>query len=353
MTSTNTKFPRKKTHKQTDAACFPEFEKPENHFTHKNGAIGVRVTRVIALMVPRGFTRSHVDKSARRWKRNKNVARTVDTGGSKISFPVTVSANTLPDPSRNDAAGEFETVALLPDLHTPYDNSRILSPAAECVFRFLEDRNADKIVFPGDLCNCSSVNHHDKKRLLLREGLRLEYDYHSICTTLDRARAITPNVTYIEGNHDAWITQYIEQNPEQAGRMEIPVVCDLEARGVEWVEENKHITIGKLNIKHGNRYGVYAAKHTLDDFGDNIFFCHTHGINVSVKQCDSKNGPIVGANIGCLCDMDSKYRKNQRGRWQHGFAYIYVHRETGTFFYYIPQLIDNAFVWNGKTYQGD
>ena len=67
------------------------------------------------------------------------------------------------------------------------------------------------------------------------EGLRHKNEIKNIAKVLDYLQKYSKNVVWIEGNHENWVEQYLDKNPELEGLVEYTELLDLK-RGEKVLE---------------------------------------------------------------------------------------------------------------------
>ena len=124
------------------------------------------------------------------------------------------------------------------------------------------------------------------------------------------------------GNHDEWLDAFVEAHPYLTDYT-FRNACNLDDRGYSYHCYNDTVKIGKLTFIHGAYATTYHAKKTLEAYGENIIYGHTHDIQ---RHTLTKLGGTIGAwSMGCLKDMSAEKNKWLKGRlhnWNHAFGII-------------------------------
>src|SRR5690606_11595793 len=116
--------------------------------------------------------------------------------------------------------------------------------------------------------------------------------------------------TYLMGNHEDRVRKFMEANPQTKGLLDVSVNLRLRERGFKLVEcypKGEVHKIGKAHFIHGIYTGGNHAKRTVDAFGVNVFYGHTHDVQSSSKVLWGSDSTIVGQSLGCLCRYDLDY----------------------------------------------
>src|SRR5258705_8957295 len=89
-------------------------------------------------------------------------------------------------------------------------------------------------------------------------------------------------IEWIEGNHENWVEQYVDANPQLTGMLEVESQCHVAERGIHYVpfwRDNKNtVKIGKATFVHGQYTNKYHAAKMVDAYGCNVYYGHTHDV---------------------------------------------------------------------------
>ena len=247
---------------------------------------------------------------------------------------------------------KIKRVAVLPDIHFPYQDDKALN----AVLKYLGDHEWDEVVLLGDLLDFDQISDHNKRRLksLCRP---LEDDYKLANEFLDRLgmEVVAYKRTLLEGNHEDRVTRYVEANPAMKGMVEVPFGLHLKDRGIKWVQswsKSEVHQIGKANFIHGFYHSDSHAKTHVLAFEENVFYGHLHDFQQYSKRSRGNNKTKVGQSLGCLCDYEQYYMKNRPSRWQQGVSTFFF-KPDGYFSYYISMIFNGEFISpEGKLYKG-
>jgi len=234
---------------------------------------------------------------------------------------------------------------VLSDVHV---DSNGVKPCYEVVKRYIKRVRPDKIVLAGDFAENEPLSHW-----LLSKKVRVHKNSHQdeikmIKKELDYLQKHCGEIIWLEGNHENWTEQYLEEHPEMVGWLEYQYALDLEGRGIQWVPQHELYWLGKLAVTHGIYLGNNHAKKHLEAFGCNVMYGHTHRSDMHTMNMVQQ--PTMKAwGLGTLSGKKPHFMKNKPCKWDEGFANVYV-ADNGEFNAYITDIINNRFYINGKSY---
>lgn len=251
-----------------------------------------------------------------------------------------------------------KTTLILPDIQFPYHDDLMLRK----LIKVAEDIQPDAIVQIGDAIDLPMVSKWTKGR----EGEYMKTLPQHIAGwsgVLQELRALCPDakITWLEGNHDMRLTQYVKDYAPPLATLEaltIESLFKLEELRVDYVQGPIRIATNTYAV-HGHESGGYSGTPQLWEtkfakrYGSdaNTIFGHTHqpflltrayGFNGKVK-------PRFTMNVGSIMDpTHAKYVKDGSVSWTMSFALL---RDDGKRVY--PELItavDRGFWLNGVKY---
>lgn len=250
-----------------------------------------------------------------------------------------------------------EAWIIIPDMQVPFHDKRSLA----AVEKFMAAHRWDGYLNIGDFMDFDQISSFNKNNLRAIEGRKILKDYEVGNEILDRHQKIirkkNPDAKFvlIEGNHEYRIERYIDANPQVEGLFEVEHGLKLKERGFEWVRNwtnGDMYTVGKANFVHGQYTSKYHASKMVDNYGDNIFYGHTHDVQSYARTSRGRNTTQVGQSLGCLCTYELSYIKKNPSNWQQAFGVFYF-TKGGFFSYYIPRIFSHKFVApDGVEYSG-
>ena len=219
----------------------------------------------------------------------------------------------------------YERFIALPDPHGDHADHK----SNQIAYEFMQDFEPEHVISLGDVFDFRP----------LRKGASKEDQAESMAEDVrmgkEWLRKFKPTV-YCLGNHDARLWEAMEYNPNG-------IIMDLARQGVKDIEyicreNNTEIVpynfkqchrIGKANFAHGIQCPMHTAKATAEYYGAGTTFVgHTHSIDYYRSKHIVKAEAYV---CGCLCKTDPAYaeRRPNTSRWENGFAYGMIHKNTG------------------------
>lgn len=210
----------------------------------------------------------------------------------------------------------------------------------------------------GDQLNCGPISHWNKGRPRLQEGFRLKEEMDLLDRhVLKPIEALKPNrIIWLEGNHEVWLNDFLNENPGIEGLVEPKNYLRLEERGWELYSQGEILKIGRMNVIHGDvlrngRFGSLTAKNLVADYRRNMRAGHKHTYEVytDVTPFDRQDYH-TGILIPALAACSPAYGKNSSSNFQKGFHYGYVWPD-GTFSDYVAIINKGEVTVNGKRYR--
>lgn len=222
---------------------------------------------------------------------------------------------------------------VLSDLHIPFHH-----PAAiQAVVEHAKPRNPDLILLNGDVCDFFSLSRFDRNptESNLRREIELTRQFLGwLRQTFPKARII-----YKLGNHDEWLDKYIIRKcVELYGLPQLtlkhlttgPAEGLQEVGGIEFVDDQRKLMAGRLNIWHGHEIGkatiappVNPARGLFTRTLECGIQGHLH--KDSMHEETSATGKRIACwSTGCLCGLWPRYARVNK--WTHGAAMLRLER---------------------------
>lgn len=238
------------------------------------------------------------------------------------------------------------------DVHAPHEIS------FDGILKFLKKEKPNLLILGGDFMNIDSLSRWSLaggKRLTL-EGKRFAKECKYAEALLDRLQLASGKdckIIYLEGNHEDWVNQYIEQHPEMQGIIDLPLMLNLEERGIAWIpyrSKDNYYKVGKLFYTHGDYCNVHHARKMVSSWNCNVRYGHVHTHQVftssSKRGISDQNKAIA---IPCLC-KDGSYMESRPTSWSHGFHIAHINKR-GDFWENVIQINKGKFMFDGITYE--
>lgn len=250
------------------------------------------------------------------------------------------------------------------DLHFP----KVDYPTFNAMISFVADLDVPVhgFIFQGDQFDNEEISHHNKSKPYYKEKASFKKNQDGFeSKILEPLEAIldakhVDERVWIQGNHDDWEFQFIEEHPELDGMLDRRTGLRLDIRGWEFVPLAHAKKLGELNVIHGevlsgigNQAGLYPSRKAVELYGSNVLAAHTHApqsfAKVSpVEQKKKQMGwisPILGAT-------NPSYLRNRPTAWVNGFTIVEVYKK-GLFNCYPIVVNQGVFAYGGKVYNGN
>lgn len=245
--------------------------------------------------------------------------------GQKVEMPTSIAEPWTPH--RLEVVGP---VGILSDVHVPY-HSDVASAAA---VEHLKAAGLAALVLNGDIADFYSISRWQKDPS--QRDFRGELEAVRQFLAWLRQEFPTIPIVYKAGNHEERWTHYIWQHaPELSAEpmMSLAAWLKLADVGIELVEDQRPIMVGKLPILHGHELPkglaapVNVARGAFLRTLSTVLVGHSHRSSGHAES-DMWHNEIFTWSTGCLCDLTPEYARINR--WNHGAAIVTVH-DDGSF----------------------
>ncbi len=250
-------------------------------------------------------------------------------------------------------SGKVKTWVVLSDIHYPEQENSALS----AIFDYMQKnrREIHGVVLLGDNLDCQSISRHTEGL----PGLRKEGGFQEDLVGFDAAvmapiEKMLPESRKIwfEGNHEAWLTRFLEKEPQFKGALSFPRLLRLSERGWQFIPQGETFFVGVIGLKHGDGIGSSAtvAKKLVDTQCCNSMMGHVHTFSAFTKTSESDKGnKWVGYTLPCLTNTNPKYGKGRPNTHIHGFGII-EEWSNGYVNVYVPIILKGKFSFGGVMY---
>lgn len=245
---------------------------------------------------------------------------------------------------------------ILADIHHP-EFSR---PAFNATLSFIHWNKAiiDWVVLLGDNMDCVNISRHTegKPRLRTRGGLAKDFSRFDRDILKPIEATIRPKTKklFFLGNHEDWLEQWLDKNPEFEGIVSFDKTLGLTRRGWEVVPQGDSRRIGKAYLLHGDQIGssMYVAKKLVDAFCATAIMGHVHTASSYTKVSHVKSeDKWMGFTLPTLGTVAPKYAKGRPNAFLHGLGVVEVWPNDYVNVY-IPIILEGSFSYGGKLYTG-
>lgn len=247
------------------------------------------------------------------------------------------------------------TAIVIPDMQIPYHNEK----AMHAVEWYMGEHKWDYYINIGDFIDVEGISHFNRDKPRTTWGKELIKEYKIANRVLDTHQSLVrknnkdAKFHYIFGNHEERVERWLDEHPQLAGLVEVPIHLKLLERGFTWTRDGhmgKSIQLGKAQFTHGLKIGVSHTVGMAREWGDNIFYGHTHDLQSYTHTTRQKDSTRIAQSLGCLCVYDLPYVAKTPTRWQNAITVFYFHAD-GTFNHYPIAIVNNEFISpEGKHY---
>lgn len=246
-----------------------------------------------------------------------------------------------------------------PDWHYPL----IHKPTVAALMDYLGRNKVDIFVYGGDQHDNAEISHHNKSKPLYKppgafvkntDGFKKE-----ILVPVEAAVGKDCEMVWIDGNHEDWTRQMIEEHPELDGLFDRVIAYDLLGRGYTVIPLGHAYVHGKLSFIHGewltgtgNQAGSFPAKKLVEITATNTLAGHTHTAQSFTRISPvSQSEKWMGWISPILGQTNPAYLRNRPTSWLNGFT-IVEFQDNGCFNVYPVIVIEGRFIFGGEEYGG-
>ncbi len=244
---------------------------------------------------------------------------------------------------------------IVPDSHGCF----VDQSAASAMLADIKLLKPSSIILLGDHLDCGGfLAEHHTWGYVAETDYTFEDDVEATNQFLDQLQSAAPQATieYLEGNHERRIEKWIVTDALRSGKgsrsdvkmlnsmFSTQTVLGLDRRKIpiykqgEWYD-GCHVpgTILRDNcyFTHGQFTSKAAAAAHLAKYNSNIWFGHTHRMDMATKRTVS-SGPIGAWNPGCLCQLQPYWMHQNLTDWVNGYGIQLVQRGLGHLNLQIP-----------------
>lgn len=251
------------------------------------------------------------------------------------------------------------TTMVLPDIQYPYHDEVVLAK----LIKVARDIRPDAVLQIGDAVDFPTVSHWAKDTALEYAGTLQDHIDGFRSGVLEPLREACPGarITWLEGNHDLRVQQFVQKYAAPLGplrALEVPSLFGLDDLAVDYVRGPLRVGTNTLAI-HGHEAPGYASTAGAWDtkftkrYGSHrsFVFGHTHQPFLVTRSYGygGKVTPRFTMNVGSIMDpVAATYVKDGSVSWQMSFALL---RDDGKRVW--PELVtmvDRLFYISGKRY---
>lgn len=240
------------------------------------------------------------------------------------------------------------------DSHYP----KLHRPTWRACLDFCKRNRVGIFVLGGDNLDCGAISHHTKGKPKLRPTGQMKADLDGFRKEmLDAIDPLLPSScikVWLTGNHEAWLEQMLEEQPELDGLIDFPKYLELEKRGWLVKPQGGHFKYGKLKWIHGDVVsgsGINAVRNALNTYVENIVMGHGHGAYSATKTLPHSSREKWQAwMLGTGGDRDAGYLKNKPTGWLNQLGITEFHGPRGLFNMFPVTVFGGRFAYGGTVY---
>lgn len=227
------------------------------------------------------------------------------------------------------------------------------------VFEFMREhrKKIDTVVLNGDCLDSENISRHTegKPRLRKRGGYAADIKgfKHEILDEIEGIITGDCRKIYIEGNHENWLQDMLDKQPELEGVIDIPVLLGLEKRGWEWIPCGGSIQIGKVTVLHGDQIGsgLHVAAKLVNLVHGTAVMGHVHRASShSTAALITAKSKWCGYTLPCLCTVAPNYDKGRPNAYTNGFGILEQGSSENINVHTVIIMPDGTFNWGGHEY---
>ena len=218
-------------------------------------------------------------------------------------------------------------IAILSDIHSPYQDDK----SVELACKLLQNYNPDRVYNLGDgvdFYQFSKFSMDPERVMEFQKDLDVAYIVNKTLVSSCSAEWV-----YIPGNHDERWIKYLRKHPEIHGMrsLQLDSILKLNQLGIRQGKEIEYELDGRISLTHSrycSLHSAYTAKANIEKAAQkqqSIFVGHSHRQGMFFVT-----GPrlmVAGVEVGCLCDPAMEYT-NGHPNWQQGITFISTHATT-------------------------
>jgi len=245
---------------------------------------------------------------------------------------------------------------ILSDIHHP----EYCKPAFNAVVSYIHTnkKKINRIVLLGDNMDCVNISRHTKgkPRLRTRGGISKDFTKFDTEVLKPLEAAVEPGTQlwFFLGNHEDWLEQWLDENPEFEGIVSFDHNLKLTERGWQVIPQGEHRCVGKAYLVHGDQVGssMHVAKKLVDSFCATAIMGHVHSYSSYTKVSQvKKEDKWIGYTLPTLGTVSPKYAKGRPNAFVQGFGIVEVWPNE-FINVYVPIILNGQFSFNGVLYSG-
>jgi hypothetical protein len=244
---------------------------------------------------------------------------------------------------------------LFPDLHFPEVHWGTWYAGLD----FLDRNRVSGVTFTGDQLDLAEISHWNRDRPMLRGRGALRSNLDEFNALLDEVdKRLTPDAEKVwhRGNHERFIQDFYEANPELEGMLDLEEHLKLADRGYRVVKLGGTSHIGELTVLHGDSVGSakYVANKLVESHCTNVVMGHVHTASSFTKiSASNASKKWMGWTLPTMGTTNPAFARNRPNSHMNGFGIVEV-VPSGQFNLYtvITDSLTGDFAYGGQVYRG-
>jgi hypothetical protein len=239
------------------------------------------------------------------------------------------------------------------DAHYPH----VDKPTWLAILDFVKKTKPEMFIFGGDNLDCAAISHHNKNKPMYRPQGQMRKDLdgfrREMLDPLEKALPRNAKKIWLTGNHEDWLAQLIEEQPELDGLLSIPDYLRLKERGWDVKPQGGHFKHGHLKFIHGDVLtgGQAAPGKALNTYVESIVHGHFHAFASATKILPhSAKYKWQAWGMGCVGRLDASYLKKRPTGWLTGFGVTEFYGSQGRFNHIPLTVFNGGFAYGGRYY---
>jgi len=242
----------------------------------------------------------------------------------------------------------LKRVLVVPDIHIPFHDKRAINLVEQRMTTF----KPDMIIMLGDLLDFPTLHKRATDEVVQAMSSVISRDYETAQKILKRWKELSQTednlsgakIILLEGNHEDRVNRLLRRQPDLVGSLEVPLRLKGKSVNFTWVpswSKSETFQVGKANFCHGFSAARSHVNVMGRDFGDNIFYGHTHDFDSANFRRLGRDYTYVAQSCGHLADpkkLANQWQKGRPNNWQQGWLEFYFTPQ-GHFQYYIIRII--------------
>lgn len=219
----------------------------------------------------------------------------------------------------------------------------------EWAAKFITEHEPDYIVIMGDFLTLNCLSAWDKDKRKRMEGRRYYDEIQKGNEALDiltsgitnknnrfrlqKKKLYSPDIIYIEGNHEDRLTRYLDYDPTFEGAVSVDTDLHLASRGIVWIPYREYWTnngIGFTHIPHNSVRpvsGKYHVHKAMDCTIQSVVYGHTHKLETACRHTPGMQHLQQVLSAGCFFDTNEDYVHGLITNYWKGLVLLHNYKE--------------------------